>query len=251
MNDDYPIVIGLCGKAGAGKTISAQGIVPGKVVRIDEDSGVAWDHLFFALPLYRLASIRRQTDSVERQLYQTMEAYLDLYGSPIYGGPKFEELVEITYETVEMPISMNIDDKPRDFLQQVGSMCRVHNPYVFSQWMQRKFNSRFNTFKDEYRYVSIISDLRFPEEAEMITNQPNGFLIKLEASDEVRADRLYRRDQKHMTTEQLNHISEQFISEIECDASIDTDDLSVDEQALAVKTLIENTFNIRSLTNAN
>ena len=51
---DYPIVIGLAGKAATGKTSVAEKIVPKAQIN-SVSNHIVWDHIFFALPLYELA----------------------------------------------------------------------------------------------------------------------------------------------------------------------------------------------------
>jgi len=55
-----PIIIGLAGKAGSGKTSVAESIVP-KGSFDTNKYGMKWDHLFYALPLYEMASIKKNT----------------------------------------------------------------------------------------------------------------------------------------------------------------------------------------------
>lgn len=255
MNPDYPIIIGLGGKAGVGKTVTAEGLVPRKSVRIDEENMLVWDHIYFALPLYELATIRREVqgeNATERQLYLTMEKYLDIFASPIYGGPAFSELVELTYETVEFPISEDPSEKPREFLQMVGTeKCRALNPDVWTQWLSRTVNRRFAPYMDSHRYIMIVSDVRFPNEAEMIMNHPNGLMIKLEASDETRQERLERRDTVPMTEAQSNHSSENLVNVMPFDTRVDTDGLSIEDQVAQVYDIIAKQFQIGNELYAN
>jgi len=246
MNHDTPIVVGISGLAGAGKTSTAEGIVPGKIVHMPPEA--VWDHMFFAMPLYSLASIRRNTlgeNSIDRQLYQTMEKFLDIFVSPIYGGPSFDRLVNIVKETVAMPLPLNKDLKPREFLQDVGYLARQEDPDCFAKFMDRKIKRRRKEFDREKPYIVLVSDLRYPNEAEMIRKYDNSLIIKLDASPENRADRLTKRDGKTMTLEELSHESESFYNEIVEDVIINTNDTTLDEQIEIARDIIVGKFNIR------
>ena len=92
----------------------------------------------------------------------------------------------------------------------------------------------------------IVSDVRFTNEAQAILKQPNGVLITFEASDETLKDRILKRDGVIMTDEQANHKSETEI-EVLKDLStyvINTDSMSVEEQARATLNLINNHVNL-------
>lgn len=247
-----PIIVGLSGNAGVGKTITARGMAKQGIVGIEESSRLIWDHSFFALPIYEFASIRRDIEGesrVQRQLYETMKTLLKMFPSPIYGAPHFNILVDLTQHIVNAPISLNSDDKPREFLQLVGDLCREQKADVFAAYIERLFKSRGAEMLSEYpdyEYIMLVSDLRYPNEAEMIMKQERGLVIKLEASDEVRQERLIKRDGKPMTSEQSAHSSEQFVNITPFDISLDTDNLSVEDQILDVRNMILNHFNLAS-----
>lgn len=247
-----PIIVGLSGNAGVGKTITARGMAKQGIVGIEESAGIIWDHSFFALPIYEFASIRRDIeggDRIQRQLYETMKTLLKMFPSPIYGAPDFEVLVQLTNDIVNAPIKLNSDDKPREFLQMVGDICREQKASVFADYIERLFKSRgvelLNEYPD-YEYIMLVSDLRYPNEAEMIMKQERGLVIKLEASDEVRRERLMKRDGKPMTEQQSAHSSEQFVNITPFDIALDTNDLSVEDQILDVRNIILSHFNLKS-----
>jgi len=257
LNPDYPIIVGFGGKAGVGKTMTAEGLVPQKSMRIDEKNMVVWDHLFFALPLYELITIKRDVqgdNEIQRQLYLTMEKYLDIFGSPIYGAPDLAEVVELVYETVEFALPEDPSIKPREFMQVFGTdKCRALNPDVWVEWMKRTVNRRFAPYKDSHTYVVLLSDVRFPNEAQMIMDHPNGLMIKLDASESVRQERLARRDANHtsMTKEQAGHKSETLVDVMPFDVKLDTNNWSLEDQIIEVHNLIRDTFRIGSLVDAN
>ena len=242
---EYPIIIGLCGKAGTGKTSVANMIVPSRTIKHDQENGLIWDHTFFALPLYEMASIRKMTKgelSEDRILYQMHEVLFDLFGrSPSYGAPSYDNFVQLVKDISNIPMPINDDIKPRSFLQEAGKLCRDLNEDCFVQWAKRRSYQRaaslLSSENDEAeiyeRYACIISDVRYVNEAKMISEHPNGILIRFDASNDIRMDRLYNRDGYRMSEEQLNHKSERVedIPEEWFDAIIDSDQMTVKEQA--------------------
>ena len=85
---DNPIIIGLAGKAGAGKTSVAEQIVPKGAIETIKD-GMKWDHIFFALPLYEMASIRKNITGERersRKLFALHEVLYDVYGGSAIGS---------------------------------------------------------------------------------------------------------------------------------------------------------------------
>ena len=102
-------------------------------------------------------------------------------------------------------------------------------------------------FQENPKHVGIIiSDVRFKNEADKILSQPNGMIIYFDASDEVRNQRMMKRDGHLMTAEQSSHKSEK-----ECDlvkeissAIIVTDNLSIDEQTNKTLEIINEFINV-------
>ena len=138
--------------------------------------------------------------------------------------------------------------KPRSFLQKAGDLCRAYDEDCFAKWGVLKANKLFRSHMKTPEYEDqdmpmaiIISDVRFVNEAKKILSQPNGLVICYEASDEVRNQRMMKRDGYIMTPEQMNHRSEQEIDLIKENASaiINTDNLNIAEQALATTNLIQ------------
>lgn len=250
----YPIIIGLSGKAGTGKTVSALSMVPEKkeipIIDWDDDDDFGeesledlfhWDHKFLAMPLYDLANIRRDNSGLnakERMKYEVHDVLFDLFGrNPRYGLPDYDVLVDLVYEIIEMPIEMDRQKKPRSFLQNVGTLCREVDPDCFINWMIRsiKRDAAVAT-ENKLQYVCVVSDIRMPNEAEGIIRQNNGMVIKLTASEDVRLARLMNRDGRLMTKEQAEHVSEQVDSipneHISC--TLNTDGMTIREQAVSV-----------------
>jgi gluconate kinase len=243
-SNNQPVLIGLCGKAGTGKTSVANLIVPQHALKYDTENSTVWDHTTFAMPLYEMASIKRMTkgiDSENRILYQLHEVLFDLFGkSPLYGAPSYDEFVLLVKQIAGLPMPFDDDIKPREFLQKAGEICRDNKEDCFVHWVRRKAIQKASTLTSEndedhhYRhYVCIVSDVRYENEAEMIASQPNGILIRFDASNETRMQRLLNRDGYTMPESQLNHKSEQVenISEDLLNAVINTDNMSIAEQA--------------------
>jgi hypothetical protein len=248
---DYPIVVGLAGQAGVGKTATADLIVP--AVQTPTPLGsyqCVWDHLYFAMPLSAMVNTRYKTQGqqqTDRIRYQMHSILTDLFGnSPLYGAPPYEVLVEAVYDLMDIPLPEE-GSKPRDFMQRAGDYCRNINKDCFTKWAERKVKSLHREFLAEEndedrdpclsnRFGVILSDIRFPNEAEMIINQPNGILIRLDGSKEVRHARLLQRDGA-VQESLLQHKSETSLEGIPKEwftAIIDTDDLSIEEQVQQV-----------------
>lgn len=236
-----PIIVGLSGQAGTGKTSVAENIVPKGRIGI-ENSDLVWDHIFFALPLYELASIKTTVRGLrqrERQLYGIHSVIYDLFGgSPIGNVPDYDELISLVYKIYNIPIETDI--KPRTFLQTAGDLCRELDPDCFVNWAFRKANSLHKVYIDSLDeeesalpFVVVISDVRFFNEGNAIASNENGILINFTASESVRNERLYGRDGYLMSDKQKTHVSENQIDLVQeiSDIIIDTDNMSVDEQS--------------------
>lgn len=257
FNPEHPIVVGLLGEAATGKTVVGRGFVPyassSHVYLNDpnddeEEARLVVEHLWFAMPLYEMAAVKTKTEGEkrkQRQLYGTYEVLFDLFGrSPLYGLPKFDTMVELTKEIAALPIAA--DGKPRTFLQTAGTMCRDLDEDVFVKWMDRKIKANAARYIEMVvPHLTFISDVRMVNEAKWIADQPNGVLIKFSCDDEVRAERIEKRDGKRMTAEQLSHESELSVKMIPkkiIDTTIDSTDLTVQEQAAATTEFINDLF---------
>lgn len=269
FDPNHPVIVGLTGEAGTGKTSTANIIAPvaqnldasGGDERISCIDGVNiyWSHLFFAMPIYEIVNIKRiiqGADWKDRQLYAIHNVIANLFGeNPLYGAPPYKQLVEMTYEVTEKYIPE--DGKPREFMQWLGTdYFRAYQDDCFIRSMQRRINkekgfiTNLNSKAEEGERIFdtfgvVISDVRFPNEAEIITSAPNGILIKLNASYETRMDRLDKRDGFVMSTEGGAHASETSIDLIPLEsysAIVETDDMTLEEQAIAVKQAIVNSL---------
>lgn len=234
-----PIILGISGLAGTGKTSVAEAIVPKG--RIAQDSDIVWDHIFYALPLYELASIKTNVRGLrekDRQLYEIHHVLYELFGgSPIGNVPDYDDLVELVYDIYSLPIESDV--KPRTFLQKAGDLCREVRPDCFATWAVRKAKMlnanyyRATPSEDRKPFVVIISDVRFVNEAQSILNVDESILINFSASDEVRFNRLMSRDGYLMSEEQRLHKSENEMDDIKhlAHAIIDTDNMTIEQQA--------------------
>jgi dephospho-CoA kinase len=257
LNKNQPIIIGLAGKAGSGKTSVAENIVPKGSIETFR-YGIKWDHIFYALPLYEMASIKKNIQGFNqkrRKMYAIHDVLYDLYGGSSLGDiPEYEQLTSMVNDIC----SMNIEPegvKPRDFLQKAGDLCRSVSPDCFARWAimksSRIYRSYMNQLAEEeqsHPMAILISDVRYPNEAEHILKQPNGIVVCFDASTETLNDRLFKRDGKLMNPEHSSHPSENGIETVKEIATIviNTDGMSLEEQTeCTLKQL-----NIKELTNA-
>jgi cytidylate kinase len=251
-----PLIIGLAGKAGSGKTSVAEQIVPkGSVDTLKY--GFNWDHIFFALPLYELASIKKNIMGINessRRMYAIHEVLYDLFGgSPIANVPSYPKLVAMVEEIASMKIEPE-GVKPRTFLQNSGDVCRIFDEDCFANWGVRKSkqlhykhikNSRDleldGQIEDINPFAVVISDVRFENEAKAILEQPNGIVITFDASKDTLDERILKRDGKLMSEDQKSHKSEQYIDLIKDISTyvINTDNMTIEEQTEATINAIE------------
>lgn len=250
-NEDHPIVLGLAGKAATGKTAVAESIVP-KASFGNVNSGLVWDHIFFAMPLYEFYSIRSVIEgqnAQSRKLFSIHSALYDLYGnSPLGNMPAYDDFISLVHKINNEKLDFD-GSKPRSFLQKVGDYCREYDEACFAKWGTRKASSIHNEYlfnldpsEEESPHCVIISDVRFLNEAQAILNQPNGMIIKFDASDEVRRQRIFNRDSVFMTDEQLSHRSEKEIDMMSdmIDLVIDSSEIKIEEQVnLTIKAVKE------------
>lgn len=248
MNKKYsqsqPIILGLAGKAGSGKTSVAEAICPKGSIK-NEASGIIWEHIFHALPLYDFASTKKNIkgfNSESRKLFSIHEILYDIYGNSALGNiPPYNDFVDKVHRIYNLPIEQE-GQKPRTFLQKAGDICREGYEDCFSHWAIMKsielYRKNIKTSDNEEVESSkpvciIISDVRFINEAKAILKQPNGMLVTFEASAETLRERIYKRDGVYLTDEQLNHHSENQIEEIKNMSTfvVNTDNLSIEKQA--------------------
>lgn len=257
---DHPIILGLAGKAATGKTAVAESIVP-KASFGTSVENIMWDHIFFAMPLYEFYSIRTKIEgdrARSRKMFAIHETLYDLYGSsPLGSMPDYYEFISLVDKVHQEPIDSN-GSKPRSFLQNIGDYCRAYDEECFAKWGIRKANKihyeyLLNDFVgdlegtgDELPHCVIISDVRFINEAAAIKAQPNGFIIKFDATDEIRRERIFARDSVFMTNEQLSHRSEKEIDLMSdmIDVTIDSSSMSIEDQVKQTIKAVKESFGI-------
>lgn len=255
MSDQH-LVVGLIGKAGTGKTTVANAIVPqssmgrvGDDLDADNRSPAEYNHLFFSLPLYEMASIRTGTEGMmasDRMKYAIHDVLLRLFGgSPIFGAPSYDRLVEMVEEIVGISVPLD-GSKPREFLQKVGTdICRAWDPDVWVKWMRRKIASDYFQAMQEHAdrpyapdFITVVSDVRFMNEVELIREYPHYLLVKLICDEDVRQERIASRDEFEQVHD--DHISEEELEHFVADdvVTINTTDMEAHVVAQAVYTLI-------------
>lgn len=256
---NQPIYIGLSGPAGSGKTATANTIVPRssvgaygniqsselavmKEVTKSAFPNVIWDHFYFAMPLYDMVDAKTiiGDDAMSRSLYSLHK----ILNAVMMERIEYEDLIELVYDIYSFPLDSN-GAKPRSFLQGAGDLCRSLEVNCFANYMKYKVLDTYRSISVEYNnhdedppwYFSVLSDLRMPNEAKMIKDQPNHMMFKFTARPEVLAKRIYIRDGIELTKQQAEHSSENLFDEIPddwYDLIIDTSDITLLEQAKMV-----------------
>lgn len=263
INPDYPLFVGFAGNAGSGKTETARAIVPassfasyGDVDRNnqlgDAFPHTVWDHYWLSLPLYEMYEIRTKTIGVD-QKDRILYALSDVVNEIMKKNIPFDDMIELVYSIYSFPIDSN-EEKPRNFLTGVGDLCRNLHNECFIDYIKYKLLDLWRGHQVEYGrlnqdpplYIPIVSDVRMLHEAQMILDQPNHLLLKFNVSEKVQAQRLTERDGQTISPEQLSHDTETSLNDIPedwFDFIIDTDELTLEDQAKMVYTLIANTVN--------
>jgi len=244
FKEGQPIIIGLAGKAGSGKTSVAEKIIPKGSIETAHH-GIKWDHIFYALPLYELASIKKNIigyNEASRKMHAIHEVLYEVYGGSAIGNmPHYETFAGKVKQIYDMAIESE-GIKPRKFLQLAGDICREHDSECFSSWAIIKSNKMYRQYirsledqDNNVPFCVIISDVRYLNEANSILKQPNGFVIVFDADNKTLEERLLKRDGKLMDQKESLHSSEQGMDLIKQIASIviDTNNLTLEEQVEA------------------
>lgn len=251
-----PIVLGLAGRALTGKTVVGKAFAPeGQIFNPERINGlqIFWNHIYFALPLYKMASAMINIEGekeFDRKQYSIHEVLLELFGkNPLYGAPQYDVLTSLVHKVSLFPCPK--DEKPRTFLQQVGTMCREIDSECFVHWAQRmahtlhrEYLHELNTLQEDHPeswikptpFGVVLSDVRFINEAAMIKDEPKGILIKFVADEATVKERAYARDGMILTPEQASHESERQVDEIPEEwftKIIDSSNMTIEEQAQA------------------
>jgi len=257
----HPIIIGLAGKAGSGKTSVAEYLVPKGCIQTTAGN-IKWDHIFYALPLYEMASIKKNIKGEKeqsRKLFALHEVIYDIYGNSSLGNiPDYDRFIQLVHDINNLPIETE-GVKPRAFLQKAGDMCRSFDVNCFTSWAINRAKKIYrNTTTNSENLIDVvndnvvailISDVRYLIEANSILQQPNGFVVYFDAAQETLNKRLIKRDGKLMATDEMIHSSERQVEQIKDVASaiIDTNNLDLDQQILQTVQIINK---IKEGTNA-
>lgn len=268
FNPTQPIVLGIAGESATGKSTVADALAPQAQITGLGAQKIKWSHLFYAMPLYELAAIRRTTEGTlarDRQQYQIHNVLVDLFGkSPLFGAPRYDDLIIMVKQICDMQFPLD-GEKPREFFQKVGDLCKSEKQDVFVSWMMWKINEEYSRFmaeapKPDYEddepdakesyFGVVISDIRYEREAQLVKAHNNGILLRLEADDEVRAARQANRDGFVMAPEHKGHNSETSLEQIPrdwYDEIIDTTELSIKEVVARSIGLVERMTDINIL----
>lgn len=248
-----PIYVGFVGPAGSGKTSTARDIVPPSTIASYDDPNMfprlIWDHHWLSLPLYEIHNIRTQTTGIDKE-NRILHGIHDIVTSVFMNTIPFNDMIELIYDLYSLPIDPS-EDKPRSFLQQAGDLFVNAKKDCFAQYTKRKIHSLWSNVSTEYDrhdvetpwYIAIVSDIRFPHEAEVFHSQPNHLLINLTCDLETRNQRLLERDGVLLTSSQSTHRTENSIDSIPkewYDIEIDTTVINQEYQAQLIKGFILN-----------
>lgn len=236
-----PIIIGLAGKAGSGKTSVAESLVPkGSLNRLNY--GIVWDHIFFALPVYEMLSAKnniRGLNEESRKKYAIHESLYDLYGNSSIGLiPDYDSFIQKVNYIYNLPLDPHAQ-KQRTFLQKAGDISRDGYDDCFCHWAIKKSTDLYKSYikslteeDKENPFAIIISDVRLENEAKTILKMPNGVVVYFDADQHTLNERLIKRDGKISSAKEDSHITEQQGDIIKQLASfvIDTNNLNIEEQ---------------------
>jgi len=241
LYSEQPIMIGLAGKAGSGKTSVAEALVP-KGSFAKTQYGARWDHIFFALPLYEMLTSKVNIQGINQESrikYAIHETLYELYGSNSIGMiPDYDDFIDKVNNIYNLPLDANAS-KQRTFLQKAGDICRDGYSECFCHWAIGKTLKLYKSYiktleedEEESPFVVLVSDVRFENEAKSILKMPNGFVVYFDAEQEVLNERLMKRDGRISTPEQNAHASEQEVNFVKDIASfvIDTNNLTIEQQ---------------------
>lgn len=183
MISDEICLIGLSGKMGSGKDTIAEMLVE-------------YSNGDFVLNSFG-RMIREEIDSVIKDSYLLNEEELeDKY------DVNFSEIKRVR-EILGRESIFERSEKSREGLQYWGTnVRRSQNELYWIDLAERKIKRML-----EKGERTILTDVRFPEEADLI-RKLNGTLLRLEAEEEVRVGRIYARDGIKTSKIALSHSSE-------------------------------------------
>lgn len=274
MNPDSPVVLGLAGGYATGKTSTANALAPkGRILQPGQrhDMNIFWDHFYFAMPLYRMASAARDMQgpqSLDRLKYEIHNTLIEAFnGNPLYGAPNYKDLVSMVDQIADIPVPE--DAKPREFLQKVGTdIGRAYDTDIWVKWMRREVMQKFAAFRWEHRdlepccdhdcddpaldrvspsYGVVLSDCRFDNEVAFVNSFDNSVMIRFIAGPDKVSALEEKRGNPTMTPEQATHASEKGLTDVDdsaYDAIIEISDLDLEQQVAATKQVVRDKLGV-------
>lgn len=274
MNPDSPVVLGLSGGYATGKTSTANALAPkGRILQPGQqhDMNIFWDHFYFAMPLYRMASAARDMQgpqSRDRLKYEIHNTLIEAFnGNPLYGAPGYEQLIQMVDEIARIPVPE--EAKPREFLQKAGTdIGRAYDTDIWVKWMRREVMQKFIAFQWEHRetdpccdhecqnpaldvvppyYGVVLSDCRFDNEVDFVNSFENSVMILFLAGEDKVLELDGKRGNPTMTPEQAAHASEQGLANVDdsaYDAIIDISDFDLEQQVAATKQVVRDKLGV-------
>lgn len=254
INSENPIIIGFSGPAGSGKTYTANRLIPS--VNVDwigseNTPESVWHHYFFSSPLYEMYNIKTMTkgkDAKDRILHGLHEVLRPMF---LYQC-EYDELIELVYNIYSIPVREG--EKPRAFLQQAGDLCKEINQNCFGSNIYTKIMKNHKTLKREFEdadketpwNINIVSDIRYPNEVEILRENPGlTAIFKFNVSPQKANERLLERDGKVLNSSEQRHSSENNYDLIKADFVIDTNDLSSEDQIILVYSKIKEMLGLK------
>ncbi len=256
---EWPVIIGLSGSAGVGKSVTANTLATPGMDYLDNIRPIVFTNVTLAEPIYEIVSIKRHIkgsdpEDVRSRIMHEIHSVLD---TTLNKYPSYDDVVELVYDIYHMDAGTIDDPKPRTFMQEVGDMCRDLYEDCFIDAALTRIQKDFTRFRHDYVeilerkelakedtsemvspvYVALISDVRRTNEVKRMRTRQNSALVRLSASPEVIRQRMYERDGFIMDDKQLVHPTETEANgwpEDFFDFILDTDKLTIEDQALSV-----------------
>lgn len=214
IGDGQVLFLGVSGKIGAGKDTVAPLVAEGL-------GFTNASHLSFAKPLREemnvVIEIVKKSSSVEeasKRVADQLEAN------------NVQVAIEALYDEVKSGAVTNSYQRTpgtRTALQWWGT--EVRRAQDENYWVKKAVRMAFDSMAEGGSIY--VTDARFPNEADAITNV-GGFLLRLVVSEEEQARRIINRDGDAPKKEALNHLSETALDDYSFDHLIDTDSMGLE-----------------------
>ena len=244
------------GPSGSGKSSvayalgSAEGLT--KVEKFG-DKKLIWEHKALSTPLLKLHSARCYTkgeNEVDRMLWLVDDVLHNLVPPQ---SMSYEDFIELIYDVVSFPINPTENEqgqlvRDRNFFTGVADLIhsRVPDGKAFARALAKEISASHSYNKVEYpnedlQEIFIVSDLRLRPEYEFFKMMLDPITIQFKVSPETQARRMVERDGRVLTEEQKQHATQiSPFKDEEFDLTIDTDNMSVEEQTELVRNYILN-----------